>query len=114
MGKCDLSSNVITNHTLPEGIPDSSYLVLIYAEIQTGYNTGSSSPGVLEVYATVEKQKKAFYVGAHPYPQKAWNVNSDNMWLPTPTSRTIHAQYTGTPAQSNTLCRIYAAGYLLL
>jgi hypothetical protein len=114
MGKCDLSSNVITNHTLPEGIPDSSYLVLIYVEIQTGNSGGQNTLGVLQVYATVEKQKKAFYVGTHPYGQKAWNVNSDNMWLPTPTSRTIHAQYIGTPAQGNTMCGIYAAGYLLL
>ena len=78
----------VTINLAKEGVPSNAYQVIVYATIESGYNSRSSLAD-LEVSTTTLNgviKRKLF---CHVYNQDAWSYNSENISLPVAVGHTL-------------------------
>ena len=89
IGRTNMNSAETFSFAIPDTVPDEASKVLLYASLKSGY-AGSMASGHIRIYTKDDETEYAKYLFQHSYSQVAINTNSDNMWLPMPTDRTVY------------------------
>lgn len=83
--------------------------MLIYAVVQTG-NTSPQWSTHVAIFTEEGEDLYVKYLSAHPYPANYISTNSDNLWLPMPSSRRVHLSISSV-FQGWLLAEHYVTGY---
>jgi len=91
-----LQINVDTPCPVPDVVPDTAVEILVYAGVFCG-DTTPEGTGEYEIYVLQPdtEEKAAFFLSVNTGPASSYNNNSENVWLPMPPDRTLHARLTG-------------------
>ena len=88
IGMSDLKEAATFSYAIPTLIPSTALEVLVYVAMNTGDTSGGTND--LKIYTQIGTKQYAKYLFAHPFPQPAWNTNSENMWFPMPSNRLVY------------------------
>ena len=91
IGNVSLNTTGVQAFHLPVSVPVTAKEVLLFVDIQVGHTSPDRSSHV-KLYTTHNGVHYAKYISVHTYDQSAWSTNSDNIWLPLFTSRTIYVK----------------------
>ena len=109
LGSASLQTTATQAFNLPVSVPVTAKNVLLFVDVQVGTSNPERISHV-KLYTTHKGVQYAKYISVHTYSQGAWSTNSDNIWLPLFTSRTVYVKSPGTHF-GNSFCTIDIIGY---
>ena len=110
VGSGTLNNDVTIAYNI-SGVPDDARGILLYASLSCGGNQEHTSQvGDVAFYVLRQGVRCAKYLYMVGFPQNAYNTNSDNMWLPMPSSKVV---YIDVPTKFTGYCffRLFVIGY---
>jgi len=111
IGTSDLQSGGTIHYQIPDVIPDAAKEVFIHvAAFQGNTYLDRELNDFLKIYTVNGYNTYEQYLYLYGYPQDAVNTNSDNMWFPMSSNRSIYLEV---PVVNGPHCWVglYAIGY---
>ncbi|MDP1614264.1 MAG: hypothetical protein Q8L68_00535, partial [Methylococcales bacterium] len=109
LGNLPVNPLSTVTYNLPNTIPADAKEVLVYTYITTGYAPG----GIIKFKIYTEENSVQYYqyLIANGYAQNAVAYNSDNIWLPITSARTLMVTSSGSPIGPNFASGVVVMGY---
>ena len=110
LGYINIETTGIQAFHLPAIVPTTAKEVLLFVDVLSSL-TSPTGHSHVKIYTVHEGIHYAKYVSAHTYNQQAVYVNSDNIWLPLFSSKTVYVQVPNRHNRLNIHISIDITGY---
>lgn len=83
----------VTKCRIPDStVPPDSREIMVLLSLHMGNSLPHNVQVVIKVFVEDDGVRYTKFMEFRPYKQKAWNDNTNNVWLPMPTNRIVHVE----------------------